>query len=380
MYKLFAGADIGNDSLKMFVNGFEEQLTIPNVTQEIDTRKVIKYEANILDGLHVRIESEALAKTIGSYAVGALAARSKLKYEPQPNDFKGVSDQPVILLLTSLAYEAALKFPGDKVSVTVYLATGLPMREGKSRENRLAFKNKLKNVTHTVTFLQTPRFEGREVEIKFEEVLVSTEGFAVYLDLIQDEDGYDRNEELMDATVAIHDLGGLTSDTAVLEEGNIIEEHCTPLDAGVSSFLDDIIKDVFTEKHYKIKSRKELVKIITTKNADKRYMITHESGPVSIQNIVDRHFTDLAKMVYRHIQSIWQLSPGIEYCYVTGGGALILKSYLTAINNENRKYNLRFLNEMDSVWAIARAYTKMLKDWAEENAIELPVASLVVEE
>lgn len=375
----FDSIDIGNDALKGFFNGLntENKVYIPNIIAEIEERTIVEYEKKVLNGLHVEITSSALQTKGGKYVVGELATKFEDNNELTHESDKYSNDQSVILLLTAVAYDAALNIQSTEntVDVSVYLSTGLPLGEIKHKKD---FRKKLKNSTHEVKFLQTPKLEGITVNITFNEVLVNPEGFSAYVDLMMNQDGSERNVELQGKDIMINDIGGLSTDTAIIMgDGSIDNTNSKGIMEGVSPYLDKIIEQVESEYKYTFKSRKELIDILTSK--EEKNHIYVKSNRTSIEHIVKPILHKLAVAEYKHLSRVWDKVPSIRTSYQIGGGALILKDYLNAINEEKHKFALRYINNADdSIWMIARAYFKILSTWCATKEIEIPTEKVKV--
>ncbi|CUB08941.1 hypothetical protein BN2127_JRS1_00725 [Bacillus cereus] len=375
----FDSIDIGNDALKGFFNGLnaENKVYIPNIIAEVEKRPIVEYEKKILNGLHVEITSSALQTKGGKYVVGELATKFEDNNELTHESDKYNNDQSVILLLTAVAYDAALNIQSTEntVDVSVYLSTGLPLGEIKHKKE---FRKKLKNSTHEVKFLQTPKLEGITVNITFNEVLVNPEGFSAYVDLMMNQDGSERNVELQGKDIMINDIGGLSTDTAIIMgDGSIDNTNSKGIMEGVSPYLDKIIEQVESEYKYTFKSRKELIDVLTSK--EEKNHIYVKSNRTSIEHIVKPILHKLAVAEYKHLSRVWDKVPSIRTSYQIGGGALILKDYLNAINEEKHKFALRYIdNADDSIWMIARAYFKILSTWCATKEIEIPTDKVKV--
>ncbi|MBL4952168.1 ParM/StbA family protein [Neobacillus sp. YIM B02564] len=370
-YKKVAG-DIGNDGLKMYLGNQKNRLYIPNVIAAVEKRDIIDMEQDILSGLHVQVVSGALKKGKGSFAVGKLASGYKSNDELTPDSEKSESDQPIIVLLTGLAYDAATSFEpvNGTIEVTYDLSTGLPLNEVK-RGKRKSFKEKLLNNYHEVTFLQTPELEGMKVRIRFEHVLVNTEGVAALVDLTTNDDGSLRNEELTKMDVLIQDIGGLSTDAAIImKDGSVDNLHSEGIREGVSPYLDEINEAV--EQEYKMtyfKSRKEIVDCLTHPDSEERGHIWIKGKRTSIQHIYKPILTRLAKEEYKLVNKLWGRVRSIRRAYLIGGGALILRPYIEKINQEQDELPLYFIDSDDSIWMIARAYFKLLEMYLEQKEL-----------
>lgn len=360
-----AAVDIGNDAVKSYFDDLsaENQIYVPNIIAEMPkSRELVEIEKNVMDGIHVEITSGALLDGKGVYAVGNLAMQREDSDELTPDTKKSESDQSLILLLTTIALDATRNLPDKNgiIDAKYVLSTGLPLGESKMGK-RKDFEAKLMSSQHEVKFLQTPEIGGKTVRIAFEEVLVNTEGSAALFDIITHDDGRLRNEELAGQTVLINDIGGLSTDSAIITRGmNVDNTNSTGIREGVSPYLDAIIDRVQDTLDYTFRNRQQLVEVLTDANPESRNHVWVNGRRTSIQAVVDEELTRLAREEYKHIRKLWGKVPGIRVAYQIGGGALILKPYIEEINKKQKDYPLRFVEAKDSVWMIARAYFKLL--------------------
>ena len=372
-----ASIDIGNDAVKGYFGDLEHEIYIPNIIANEDERNIIDMEKEPLNALHVEITSSALKENNRKIVVGNLASKYANNDELTPNQDKSQTDQPIILLLTTLAVDAVQNGTANEdgvITAQYYLSTGLPLDETKRGKNK-EFRKKIKNGQHQVTFLKTPEFEGKTVRIQFEQVLVNTEGFAAYMDLTTNNDGSVKNEEFIGKTILINDIGGLSTDSAIITRNSEVDNNNSDgIKTGVSTYLDTIIRKVYSEYKYTIHSRRDLVEIITNDDPEEQNFIWKNGQRISIKNIVDDELTVLAKEEYKLIQEIWRNVPDIRLAYQIGGGAVVLRSYLQAINEKSDNYPLRFLKVEDSIWMIARAYFKILVMYCQSKGINVKEA------
>ncbi|AKG05861.1 hypothetical protein AAV35_013900 (plasmid) [Salimicrobium jeotgali] len=376
-----AAIDVGNDALKGYFGGLDEHMYIPNVIAEEDEeRQTYDYEKSILNGLHVEIASSSLDRGKGIYAVGSLAATKQFNDELTSNSEKASSDQTLVMLLTSLAVDATKHFKEENgvIEATYFLSTGLPLDETK-KKRRKQFQEKLLHSQHEITFLQTPLVQGKKVRIKFKDVLVNIEGFGAFIDLTTHENGATKNEEMLERTVLINDIGGISTDSAVINPNGDIDNNASiGIDEGISTYLDEIAEKVYDEYKYEFRSRPLVANVLTGKNHERKNHIKVDGKPVSIQSIVDPVLTRAAKTQYKHIQKIWRTAPSLDDAYLIGGGSLLLKPYLERINEQENEFPLHFVGETDeqeAVWTIARAYYKLLHIYANQKNITLDAAA-----
>ncbi|MFT9486627.1 MAG: hypothetical protein ACH0QD_04560 [Tepidibacillus sp.] len=370
-----AAIDAGNDQLKGFIGSLDKKVNIPNVVAPLKKRDYLELESDPLDGLHVEIISGALKEGKNTVAVGNLAMKYDNKDELDTNTTKADDDQPVILLLTALALKAVENATEDVIEVNYTLSTGLPLKESKQGKRKV-FKEKLFKNSHQVTFLETPKYKGKTVKINIVDGLVNIEGRSAMIDLTMNEDGSLRNEELTKHYVLIDDIGGLSSDLAVIEPGGSVDNvNSDGIKEGVLPYLDNIIKRVEDTYNYRIGSRRELVEIITNEDPEEKNHIWKKGQRISIQDIVDDELITLAREEYKVIKRVWNKVPKIRYGYQIGGGSIILKEYLEKLNKDDENFPLRFVKKEDSIWMIARAYWKLLMIYLQEKNSEVAAAT-----
>lgn len=376
MTKNLSVVDMGNYELKAIFESEigERRLQIPNVVAVMEKeRDMVEAETDPLNGLHVEITSRALSKGKGYFAVGNLASKLQNNDELTADSKKGESDQPIILLLTAVAIDAVknAKVPNsDVIQVKYSLSTGLPIDEAKKKGSRKALREKLQGSEHTVVFLDTPEYGGRTVRIEFEDVLVSSEGQAATIELTTNADGSLKNEELAKMTYLVHDIGGLSTDTAVIEpNGEVDNVNSMGEKLGVSIYLDLIIQEVKSEYSYKFRSRKELEEIIISDSPEIKGHIYVDGDRKNIQPIIDKHLKAIAAEEYKILSNIWNNVPSARRAYLIGGGSIILEKYIKALNEEKRNFPLHFFDAKTSVWMIVQSYMKILKFYLAQKTV-----------
>lgn len=372
-----ASVDIGNDAVKAFLGGqgAENKLYIPNVVAKLESRSIVEMEKNPLDAIHVKVNSSTLKGGIQKVAVGKLASKQNVNEELTPDTDKSESDQAIIMLLTTLALDAVKNFSSDKededevIKARYLLSTGLPMDETKRGLNK-EFRKKIRDGQHKVTFLDTPIYQGKTVEISFEAVLVNTEGFAAYIELSE------KYQDIVGKTVLINDIGGLSTDSAIItKDAQVDNEFSDGIKKGVAGALDNIIRKVYNKHRYTIKSRRDLVEIITNEEAEDKNTIYVAGKATSIKDIVDEELSTLASEEYKLMKSIWRNVPGIRKAYNIGGGSAVLKDYLIEINKNDAAFPFEFPKVENSIWMIARAYFKILTLYCQKKGIKVPEAA-----
>ncbi|MFJ7930409.1 hypothetical protein ACIQYG_03895 [Peribacillus sp. NPDC096622] len=380
MSSRIAAVDVGNDAIKAIFGKLESELYIPNViAKDIEDRPVIGIEElnekNPLEGIHIRVHSPALQDNNAIYRVGNLATKSDNPSELDMGSSKSEEDQTLVMLFAALALDAAKQGNNDKfkkvnnvVEANYTLGTGLPLREVKEGKD-VGYRSKLLGSVHQVEFLITPKYQGMKVNIKFDEVKVYPEGFAAYINLVMDNDLNIINRELIDRRILIQDIGGLSTDIAVIKNRKVDDDKAQGFNLGVAEALESIREEIRKKHGVELDSRRDVVEIITKKN-DRNHIMVRGSR-TSVHDIVDRILGELAKKQYRHLRNVWQKNSQTEICYFVGGGSIVLKDYLKTLNQNFDGYNIDFFeDERESVWMMANAYYKLISDFNRRNAKE----------
>jgi plasmid segregation protein ParM len=372
-----AAIDVGNDCVKALFGKLDFNLYIPNViARDTEDRPVIGIEElnekDPLDGIHIRVHSPALKENNVIYRVGNLATKSDNPNELDPGSSKSEEDQTLVMLFASLALDAVreknseiFKKTGNVIDASYTLGTGLPLREVKEGKD-VGYRSQLLSSVHQVEFLVTPKYQGLKVNIKFDEVKVYPEGFAAYINLVMDNELNIINRDLIDKRILIQDIGGLSTDVAVIKNRNVDDDKAQGFNIGVSEALESIREEIRTKHGVELDSRRDVVEIITRKNDRNHIMV--KGSRTSVHDITDRILLELAKKQYRHLRNVWQKNSQTEICYFIGGGAMVLKDYIKMLNNSLDGYNIEFFeDEKESIWMMANAYYKLISDYARKN-------------
>ncbi|KHE69012.1 ParM/StbA family protein [Halobacillus sp. BBL2006] len=371
-----AAVDVGNDAVKANFGKLESSLYIPNViARDLEDRPVIGIEdldeKDPLDNLHIRVHSPALKENNAIYRVGNLATKTTNSTELDPGSYKSEEDQTLIMLFASLAIDAvegknAQSAKNNVVEANYTLGTGLPLREVKEGKD-VGYRSQLLGSVHQVEFLVTPKYQGMKVNIKFDEVKVYPEGFAAYINLVMDNDLNIINKELIDKQILIQDIGGLSTDIAVIRNRNVDDDKAQGFNLGVSESLEMIRDEILTKHGVELDSRRDVVDIITRNND--RHHIMVKGSRTNVHDITDRILLELAKKQYRYLRNVWQKNSQSEICYFVGGGSAVLKEYIKTLNNKLDGFNIEFFeDENESIWMMANAYYKLISDFIRKNS------------
>jgi plasmid segregation protein ParM len=370
-----AAVDVGNDALKANFGKMERELYIPNViAPDLEDRPVIGIEdldeKDVLDNIHIRVHSPALEENGVVYRVGNLATKSDNSTELDPGSSKSEEDQTLVMLFASLALDAVdtedfKASKNDVIDAYYTLGTGLPLREVKEGKD-VGYRSQLLGSVHQVEFLVTPMHQGKKVNIKFDEVKVYPEGFAAYVNLIMDNELKVTNKELIDKQILIQDIGGLSTDVAVIRNRNVDDDKAQGFNLGVSESLEAIREEIRSKHGVELDSRRDVVDIITRKND--RHHIMVKGSRTNVHDITDHILLELAKKEYRFLRNVWSKNSQSEICYFVGGGSAVLKDYIKALNNKLDGYNIEFFeDENESIWMMANAYYKLITDFVRKS-------------
>jgi plasmid segregation protein ParM len=369
--------DVGNDCVKALFGKPAYELYIPNVmARDTEDRPIIGIEdlneKDPLDGIHIRVHSPALKENNVIYRVGNLATKSDNATELDPGSSKSEEDQTLVMLFATLALDAAreheagnFKKVNNVIDANYTMGTGLPIREVKEGKD-VGYRSQLLSSVHQVEFLVTPKYQGIKVNIKFDQIKVYPEGFAAYINLVMDNDLNIINRKLIDKSILIQDIGGLSTDVAVIKNRNVDDDKAQGFNIGVSEALEAIREEIRSKHGVELDSRRDVVEIITRKNDRNHIMV--KGSRTSVHDITDRILLELAKKQYRHLRNVWQKNSQTEICYFVGGGSMVLKEYIKALNNGLDGYNIEFFeDEKESIWMMANAYYKLISDFVRKN-------------
>lgn len=382
-----AAVDVGNDSIKAIFGDVDFELNIPNIiARDTEDRPVIGIEEldtkDPLDGIHIKVHSPALKDNNAIYRVGNLATKSDNATELDPGSSKSEEDQTLIMLFATLALDAVREENGklftknkNVIDANYTLGTGLPLREVKEGKDA-GYRSKLVGSVHQVEFLVTPKYQGIKVNIKFDEVKVYPEGFAAYINLVMDNSLKIINKDLIDRRILIQDIGGLSTDIAVIKNRNVDDDKAQGFNLGVSEALEQIREEIRSKHGVELDSRRDVVEIITRKNDRNHIMV--KGSRTSVHDITDRILLELAKKQYRLLRNVWAKNSQTEICYFVGGGATVLKEYIKTLNNNLDGYNIEFFeDEKESIWMMANAYYKLIMDYVKKTEKSKPASEPV---
>lgn len=358
-----AGIDIGNDSIKVVLDGIRDPLMIPNVVAHGYDRHILQEEDSPLKALDVVVHSPRLSRNNQRYFVGLLAMENEDSVELEETDNKAVSDQSLVVALTALAYAAvasqSLSHTGynNTEEIEYVIGTGLPVRT-YSYYHQL-FEDRLVG-EHEVTFLSTPQLKNRKIKVSIRRAIVSIEGAAALFHMATHENLQVKDEELYHGCIGICEMGALTTDFPVVNKMSIDNQFSTGEQIGLATYLDSIIRGVEDQLDYRFPSRAKLVQRI--KRGD--YTIRRiGEGQSSMKPIVDMYFSRAASKIVDLIKKRWKKHPDIQCFYVIGGGAAALRPYILEAAGPMK---LRFMDESELL--NVQGYLKLAKSKVNQNA------------
>lgn len=363
MVKL-AGIDVGNDSVKIVLEGNREPVVVPNVVAPGYERLVLQEEDSPLKAFDVVVNSPSLQKDGRRYFVGELAVEHEDNSELEETDNKAVSDQSLIVALTVLAYagiaDQSRSFNGgyggaDEVEYIV--GTGLPVRSYAKFHQ--TFQDRLVG-EHEVTFLTTPQLKGRKVRVVIRRAVVGIEGAAAIYHMATHDTLQVRDDELYYGCIGVCEIGALTTDFPVVKRLSVDNHFSYGEYMGMSQYLDGIIRDVEDQYGYTFPSRAKLVQRIKGGEFAIRRI---GEGQADIRSIVDFYFSRAARRMVELIRKRWNKYPDIQCFYVIGGGALALRPYIL---EEAGAMRLRFVE--NSEFLNVCGYLKIAKSRTEQTA------------
>ena len=174
------------------------------------------------------------------------------------------------------------------------------------------------------------------------------------------------NKDLIDKRILIQDMGGLSTDMAVIRNRTVDDDKAQGFNLGVSESLEAIREEIRSKHGIELDSRRDVVDIITRKNNRNHIMV--KGSRTSVHDITDRILLELAKKQYRLLRNVWLKNSQTEICYFVGGGSNVLKDYIKTLNNNLDGYNIEFFeDEKESIWMMANAYYKLITDFIRKN-------------
>lgn len=339
-FKIQAGGDLGNDSLKLVLDE-KNHWTIKNavarrVLNEVrknldldtmdDDRGDRKRQLKSLDVIIKPENGEEARYFIGPLAIEAGEDETEVGTEK--------ADNPTIHIpmLALIAFTAR-----GKKEVFVDLVCGLPVKQYK-KESRQKMTERLKG-TYEVTFLEANGERGRKVTIHIENVAVVAEGVPVLFNRMMNSDATDfLRPELQTGSRAIIDVGAFTTDIPVIVNGKPDSINSDGLDEGISTYIGLICEKLSEATRATITRNQILDRLI---NGDLNELIIR-GKKYPVRKEIDDQLNIFANKIINVVDRLWGKVYDIEEFIVVGGGGKLLKPYLTKIMEE-RDIQLTFI-------------------------------------
>ena len=118
------------------------------------------------------------------------------------------------------------------------------------------------------------------------------EGFAAYINLVMDNNLNIINKDLIDKSIIIQDIGGLSTDIAVIKNRNVDDDKAQGFNLGVSESLEAIREEIRTKHGVELDSRRDVVEILTKKHDRNHIMV--KGSRTSVHDITDRILLELS--------------------------------------------------------------------------------------
>lgn len=389
---IFSASDLGNYDGK-FIFGFEgrETLKIPNAIKEVKNDvdlRVIAHDQELIDCLRFEIESNALMEygKKGTFLVGQAAINAGFPEQAKKRNKKYQSDRTVINLLAAHAYRAACEFnPGadNVLHVEVATALALPIEEITMQGVPQEYAAKLKNGPHIVRFLNTPSFDGLEVQLTFSKIYLMPEGYAGFVSTSSDRTGR-MIDDFKKYKILLLDWGGGDLDATLFDKGNVVNGRGYKY--GVNPMLLTVRDEIYRKYSYTFKSNQDVIEVATRADINERFMIeVPGEGDVSIQSILEDKQLELAKQVHGVIENYYENGHSDIHATIfiggssyfmreavrkVNGGALVYKDDINLKSKTEGTYRIFVPDTLESAqWSIARSLHKTLLRKAREDGL-----------
>ncbi|MEX3625050.1 ParM/StbA family protein [Viridibacillus arvi] len=348
-----AGIDGGNSSGKMRIG--EHEFNIPSVYAEQINGAVSNFEmADIAKDELIKnldftfVSTKALKATNKRYIIGekVLKDRSSTPVEMELNSNKAEDELPVIVSLAGLALEAMLSNEGkDKITASYDLSVALPyqtMKKGYGDTHSDRFIG-----THELIF-HHPSGRNVNIAINIEYAKSMTEGAAGAWGVVYDDKGKLKKRDLVingetvpvtfeNRTILHTDIGAGSTELVVTNGVKYDPVLSQGLNYGVKKTIEDVIV-LWNDTHDRpIDSVAEFNDI---------YINAHHDIHTELRSVSRPYLEALAKSLAIKIKNMRDKLKDNPLTFIYGGGAIILKEYLTdALKERNSLKNVFFLEE-----------------------------------
>lgn len=347
--------DLGYSSVKADID--DKELKFPSVMAQLRPQDVPApaeinsdnemevYMNNFLDNMDVTVASNTV-KTASRFLIGQAAVNSGLSLRQLDiNDYTGKSetDLSVILTLSMIAgrrVQEAYKNGEDitkELQTDAYMATALPVSEGKRDNARDAYAQRYLSNKHVVTFHNFA--DPITVNITFKKVYVALEGETAQMIIASDMEGlsegikkdFDENYPELAEDVTVNDIigaknavgidiGGGTTDVVAIINGKANASASTSVPNGYGSVLQEAVR-ILQDRQMNFEDRSQLQSFIEEKVSPLR-----RGQQKAAQQVVDEQVGPLTDSIIDAASQTLRVARDTEVIFVYGGGSIPMKS------------------------------------------------------
>lgn len=207
---------------------------------------------------------------------------------------------------------------------TVDLVTSLPVRSfyrrgSESQKNNRLIDSKIANLSKVVT----PK-HGEAVSIGQQTVL--PEGFAAWFDwIIDDSNGLSLNEERKSKYVAVIDIGGRTTDYAVIKDENNLLDKSNSINAGMLDVRNAVLEALMNDDRLAMDEEPSEQALDM---ALKTGTIRQFNKPVDVSAYVERAKSTVVEKIKNATMERIGSGSELEHVILIGGGVEALNGHL----------------------------------------------------
>lgn len=297
---LFVGVDDGHYSIKL-IGDNGEMITIPS--RALQGRHIIQMGED--DGSFY--STEGTSYTVNEHLQNAEDTR--------------FNDYPRSNLNRVLVHHALrlAGYGGKDVSI----ATGLPVSYyylNSGEKNEVLINSKVLSLSKAV--------ESAKPTAKIVSNIVTTEAIAAYFDQLMDMDGNPSadHEELADAMVGVIDVGGKTTDCAVVHPGGVA------VDSARSGSNDNGVLKLNSAVESKLRTEFDLDNVIPRmiESAIRHGKVKISGEEKDVSAMVNEEKQKLADAIMAGVRTKIGSGKDLDFILFVGGGAIVLRDQLAA--------------------------------------------------
>ncbi len=320
------GIDYGNEIIK--VKTATQELGMVNlIAPGRERRKLSVDRSHPINLLDVQIRSNG--EDLGRWFVGGMAYKYSQNRAMNREEGGNKADFPYMAhsVLTIMAYSLFDPKELNKV-VDIKLGIGLSAEEYWQYPTHQELVRKRLLGEHTIEFLN-PAFEQAKIQLNIHEIIIMPESSAAALAYVTGEDpSISRSSlyEIVDAYNLIVDVGGFTTDVAVLAGGEF--EDSFGFNSGIAEPLSLIAEAL--RRNYDIEVNRQQVGI-----ALRRYngvLLTRQGDKINIEAMGKVFFRDFTVHMVNRLLKVLRDNDidkrQIHKAYFVGGGSYMIRDYL----------------------------------------------------